>query len=275
MRRRTQQQGEGAVRKVSIFANWKMNMGRFEAVRFVQRLVSMYGARDDLELAICAPYPYLGDLVTACGDSRIGIGAQNMHQQEAGAFTGEVSVSMLTDVGCRYVLLGHSERRSYCRESDGAVNRKAILALARGLIPIVCIGETSRERDAGVTFEVLERQVKNCLGGIAGNSRLWLAYEPRWAIGAGCTPDSREICDVLEFLRTKIIACCGRELSSRIPLLYGGSVNEDNSRQICSLEPVDGVGCGGCSLDFECFSKGIEEAVAGSRTRDALTGEVR
>jgi triosephosphate isomerase len=259
------------VASVHIFANWKMNLTRLQAEEFIGRMVADYGARKALQLAVCAPCPYLGFLSPLCEGSSIGIGAQNMHSEEAGAFTGEVSAGMLAEVGCSYVLLGHSERRRDFQESDGAVGSKALTAIRHGLTPIVCIGETREEREAGRTFEILRRQAAGCLAGVPPGGRLWLAYEPRWAIGTGITPSGEEIEAVHGFLRGWIEECCGSELSGGIPILYGGSVDSRNSAAICRLPHVDGLGYGGCSLDYRCFTAGIDQALEGAGTGGLAT----
>jgi triosephosphate isomerase len=248
---------------VRIFSNWKMNLSRLQAEELVGSLVSEYGARQDLELAVCAPYPYLGFLSPLCEGSCIGIGAQNMHHEESGAYTGEVSAAMLADLGCTYVLLGHSERRLYFQEDDEKVNAKALAALQHGLVPIICIGETRGEREEGRTYQVLGRQVAVCLGAVPAAGRLWLAYEPRWAIGTGVTPSLQEIEEAHRFIRGRIEECCGEKLSRNVPILYGGSVDSRNSAAICRLDHVGGLGYGGCSLDYGCFSAGIEGALEG------------
>ena len=182
-----------AVDKAIVFSNWKMNKTLDEAVDFIGRLAGLLGKRDDLVVIMCIPYTYIGAVSHLVQDSCIAIGSENMHAAQWGAFTGEISAPMLASVGCTHVLLGHSERRAYFGETDEAVGRKMLSAVRNGMIPIVCIGETLEEREAGRTREILEMQVKVCLEGVPPSTRICVAYEPRWAIGTGRTPEYGDI----------------------------------------------------------------------------------
>lgn len=244
-----------------VFTNWKMNKTLDESEAFFEGLVARYGHRTDLKLIMCIPYPYIGFMVPKCRNSCIGVGSENLYVGDCGAYTGEISAPMLVSVGCEYALIGHSERRGYFHEDDNLVNRKLLSALEYGLFPIVCIGETSEERDSGRMFEILERQVRICLQGVGTGHKLYVAYEPRWAIGTGVTPAYSEIEEAHLFIRKLIGGVYGPEISKNINLLYGGSVTPENTWSICSMQGVDGVGFGGCSLDLDCLSRGIDESL--------------
>jgi len=255
----TTQKDAEAVKKVVVFSNWKMNKKLDEARVFIKKLVTLLGKRQDIIVIMCIPYTYIGSVTSLTKDTCIEIGSENMHAKEWGEFTGEISAPMLVSVGCSHVLLGHSERRRYFDETDEEVGRKMLSALHNGLTPIVCIGETLEEKDSGRTFEILDKQIRVCLQDIIPSHRCYVAYEPRWAIGTGMAPEYGEIEKSHLFIRKKIGEYYGEVVSGNTGVLYGGSVTADNSSKICSLNGVDGVGFGGCSLDFDCFTKGIEE----------------
>ena len=248
------------MKRVVVFANWKMNKKLDEAGDFIKKLVALLGGRQDIIVIMCIPYTYIGSVTSLIKDTCIEIGSENMHAGEWGEFTGEISAPMLVSVGCSHVLLGHSERRRYFEETDEEVGRKMLSALKNGLTPIVCIGETLEEKESGRALEILDKQIRVCLHGIPPSHRCYVAYEPRWAIGTGTTPEYGEIEKTHLFIRKKIREYYGEVISGNTEALYGGSVTADNSYKICSLNGVDGVGFGGCSLDFDCFTKGIEEA---------------
>jgi triosephosphate isomerase len=244
-----------------VFTNWKMNKTLDESRLFFDGLIARYGSRTDLDLIMCIPSLYIGFVSPLCTDACVSVGAENMYVGEWGAYTGELSAPMLRSTGCTHVLIGHSERRKYFHEDDELVNAKLLSALKHGLMPIVCIGETREERDGGNTFDVLERQVRVCLNGVQRGHELHVAYEPRWAIGTGVTPAYDEIQESHLFIRNSIDTIHGRNISRNIRLLYGGSVSTDNACDICSLDGVDGVGFGGCSLDLDCLIRGVDESL--------------
>jgi triosephosphate isomerase len=248
-----------------VFTNWKMNKTLEECKSFFRELVDRFGAYSSLELIMCIPSLYIGFASPLCRDTCIGVGSENLYPGEWGPYTGEISAPMLKSAGCGYALMGHSERRRYFQENDEFVNKKLLSALRHGLHPIVCIGETGEERDDGRTLEILERQVMVVLKGISERQKVYLAYEPRWAIGTGVTPEQREIEDAHLFIRRRIESLYGASISSNIRLLYGGSVTPENTFEICSLDGVDGVGFGGCSLDLDCLGRGIEASVKAYR----------
>jgi triosephosphate isomerase len=243
-----------------VFTNWKMNKTLEETEQFFSDLVKLHGKRSDLELIMCIPALYISAVASSCSGTCIRIGSENIYPGDWGAFTGETSAPMLKSAGCQVALIGHSERRRYFGEDDGLVARKLTSALKHGLFPIVCIGETREERDAGSMFDILKRQVKTCFQSVTPESNLYIAYEPRWSIGTGIIPEYAQIEEAHRCIREELITCYGDAVSDNIKLLYGGSVSPENSYAICSLQHVDGVGYGGCSLELDCLSRGIEES---------------
>lgn len=253
-----------------VFTNWKMNKTLTETEEFFKKLVELHGDRRGLELIMCIPSLYIGSVASLCRGSSIRVGSENIYPGNWGSYTGEISAPMLASVGCEVALIGHSERRKYFHEDDELVGRKLKSALEHGIFPIVCIGETREERDAGRMFSVLERQVETCFQCLTTENRLHIAYEPRWAIGTGVIPEYPEIEEAHRFIREEIVKRYGTAFSTNISLLYGGSVSPENSFAICSLEHVDGVGYGGCSLDLDCLSRGIEESIRAFRDNHPL-----
>jgi triosephosphate isomerase len=253
----------------TVFTNWKMNKTLDDALSFFRKLTddfsSPYGRDDsghpnlDLIIIMCIPSIYILPVAPLVRGSAVFVGAENMHHLERGAYTGEESAPMLKSVGATHILIGHSERRFHCGETDESVHEKAVMACRHGLVPIICIGETAEEKSGGRMREVLTRQVRVCLEGLTTTSPCYVAYEPRWAIGAGVTPTDAEIADTFGYIRDQIRAIYGPGLSSHLKLLYGGSVNTDNSYSLCRIDQVDGVGLGGCSLDYDCFSRALGE----------------
>jgi triosephosphate isomerase (TIM) len=213
---------------------------------------------------ICAPFPYLSTLHDALRNSSTGLGAQNMHAATSGAFTGEVSAPMLLSVGCDYVILGHSERRQYFHEDDAIVNLKLTSALAHGLRPIVCVGETLEQREQGVTENVVEAQMRASLAGIDGSQlqSVILAYEPVWAIGTGKTATPEQAQDVHAFLRALVARMYDSSAADALIIQYGGSVKADNAMELFSRPDVDGGLVGGASLDADAFAAIIDAARA-------------
>ncbi len=250
---------EGPGGRVPVMAgNWKMNKIQSEARDVVRNLEAALAAQQGNlkgEVLICPPFTALG--AVACelakiGGARIGLAAQDMHWENAGAFTGEVSAAMLVDAGCRAVIIGHSERRTLFAETDDWVNRKVAAALAAGLMPIVCVGETGEERQAGLTGEVLTRQVEASLSGLTGAEwpgRLVIAYEPVWAIGSGAAASPEDAQTAAGLIRSLLPAQAG----PRVRILYGGSVKQSNVGQFMAQSDIDGVLVGGASLDGGSF----------------------
>ena len=237
--------------KKRIFGNWKMN-GSLESNAALLDLLKQGLGHVDCEIAVCAPAPYLAQLQSLLSGSAIAIGAQDVSAQASGAFTGEVSGAMLREFGVRYVLVGHSERRQYHAESDEMVARKAQTALASGITPVVCVGETLAQREAGETEAVVRRQLSavvqrngHCL------SEIVLAYEPVWAIGTGLTATPAQAQAVHAVLRAQLLAAT--TAAARIPILYGGSMNAANAAELLAQADIDGGLVGGASLKAADF----------------------
>jgi len=240
-----------------IAANWKMNMTTGEAVAFARQLVQEFPRLEDRVVVIAPPYTALYPVAAIVGNSPIHLAAQNLHWEEAGAFTGEISASMLTDIGCTHVLVGHSERRTLFDEGDDEVNRKTLTALATGLQPIVCVGETLDERESGRTFDILARQIKEGLNNISPDDiqGVTLAYEPVWAIGTGKTATTEQAEEAHRFIRGEVSRIFGEEAAAQGVILYGGSVKPDNIAGLMDQPDINGALVGGASLDFESFAK--------------------
>jgi len=235
-----------------IAGNWKMN-GRQADGLTLARALAERAAHEPLavDLLICPPATLLFLVAELLTDTPVALGAQDCHPKPSGAFTGDIAAPMLADAGCTYVIVGHSERRTGHREDDALVRAKAEAAVAAGLIPIVCLGETEAERDAGQALAVVERQLAGSLPAGAEAARLVVAYEPVWAIGTGRTPTASDIEAVHRHLRRQL---AGRVAEpERVRLLYGGSVKKDNSREILGLPDVNGALIGGASLKAEEF----------------------
>jgi len=243
-----------------IAGNWKMNRLPSEAQAWLRDLLARLEADADRgsrsELLLCVPFTHLAGMSELAFGTPVGIGAQDVSRHEAGAYTGEVSAPMLADLGVRYVIVGHSERREYHAEDDATVNAKAQRALAHGLTPIVCVGERQAERDAGRAVEVVLGQLAGALEGLEPGSaeRLVVAYEPVWAIGTGRTPTQDQIAEVHAFLRDRLRTALP-EAAEGIRLLYGGSVKPENAAEIFAIADVDGALVGGASLKAADFTR--------------------
>ncbi len=253
---------ENVMRKMFICGNWKMNTTAAEAVRLLDGLKPAAAAAPAVEVGACPPFVYLAGASAALKGSAIALGAQNMYFEASGAFTGEISASMLTDVGCKYVILGHSERRHVFGEGDELINKKVRAAFAAGLIPILCVGELLEERESGNTEAVVKRHVTEGLRGLAASdaARIVIAYEPVWAIGTGKTATPEQANDVHVFIRGLLAELYDVETASAIRIQYGGSVKPDNTFDLMSLPEVDGALVGGASLKVDSFSQIIKEA---------------
>lgn len=243
------------MRKPIIAGNWKMNKLTSEAVELAREVKNKAGTISDREIVLCPPFTVLSSVREVIEDSSIKLGAQNMYWEVRGAYTGEISPMMLKDIGCNYVILGHSERRLYFRETNETVNKKARIAFSTGLIPIVCVGETLPQREKGEILTVIEEQVKTGLSGLTREEGkgLVVAYEPVWAIGTGKTATPEEVEEVQRFIRKLLGQMFGEENAQAIRILYGGSINPDNISALMSCENVDGGLIGGASLNVESF----------------------
>jgi triosephosphate isomerase (TIM) len=244
-----------------IAGNWKMYKTIAEAEAFIQGLLPRVSTADGVDVAVCAPFTDLQALVDSTRGSRVEVYAQNMHQAPSGAFTGEVSAPMLTEVGVQGVVLGHSERREMFGETDKALALKVPAALAAGLVPILCVGETEEEREAGDTERKLRHQVQEDLARV-DTSQLGdvvVAYEPIWAIGTGRVASPDQAQEAIAFIRA-LVADRSREQAERTRVLYGGSVKAENCDDVLGQSDVDGALVGGASLDAESFAAIIDSA---------------
>ena len=249
------------MRRKVIAGNWKMNMLPNEAMQFIDTLAPLVKNTEN-EVILCVPYTDLFySLLTAQG-TNIKIGAQNMHFEESGAYTGEVSGKMLKSIGVEYVIIGHSERRQYFNETDETVNKKIKAAFANGLKPIVCVGETLEQREAGQTVEIITSQIEKALDGLTEEQveNIIIAYEPIWAIGTGKTATAEEANETIKSIRDKICQMYGQMVSNGVIIQYGGSVKSTNAKEIFEMSDIDGGLVGGASLKPEEFSKIVNYA---------------
>ena len=249
-------------RRPYVAGNWKMNKLRAEARSYVDALLPLVASLEAVDVGICAPFTALAPCVEAARGSELRVVAQNMHEEDSGAFTGEISAPMLGDVGVQGVLLGHSERRQFFCETDKALQRKLPAALAAGLEPILAVGELEEERENGETERRLRHQVQEAFEHVAAEDvpRVVVAYEPVWAIGTGKVATPEQAQDACGFIRLLIRDKYG-ELADQVRIQYGGSVNEDNCAELLSLPDIDGALVGGASLDPAKFARIVEAAL--------------
>lgn len=251
------------MRRPFIAGNWKMHLTRAEAVALAKGIVERL-ATDAVEVAVAPPSVYLDAVGQVVRGTPVGLSAQNMYHEPNGAFTGEISASMLADLGCTYVILGHSERRHILGETDQDVNRKVLAALAARLTPIVCVGETLQEREAGKTRSVVQRQFDGSLAGLsaAQMQSVVIAYEPVWAIGTGKVATPQQAEEVHADLRRLIVSRYNSEVASTVRIQYGGSVKPENAAELLQQPDIDGALVGGASLKADSFL-GIVSASVG------------
>lgn len=251
-------------RRPFVAGNWKMNSDRASAVALARAFAGSVWRHENVDVAICPPAPFLLAVHEELAASRIALGAQNMYFEKSGAFTGEISPLMLKDCGCKYVILGHSERRHVFAEDDDLVNRKVISALSNGLYPILCLGETLAQREKGETQEIVAGQLRHGLVGVRPEQMrdVTIAYEPVWAIGTGhvATPEQAE--EVHRFLRGKLTEMYGSDLAQSIRIQYGGSVKAENAAGLMEQPNVDGALVGGASLKEQEFLEIVRAAAA-------------
>ena len=243
------------MRKPMIAGNWKMFKTAAETRAFVKAFRPQVDAVKDRDIVLCAPYTALWALTEELKGSAVGAGSQNAHWEEKGAFTGEISVGMLKEVGVRYAVVGHSERRQYFGETDATVNKRTLAVLAAGLTPISCVGETLQEREANQTFKVLERQIKEGLKGLSAPASVVIAYEPVWAIGTGKTATPAQAQEAHAFIRKEFAKLYGDAAAQAVRILYGGSVKPDNMATLMKEPDIDGGLVGGASLEADSFAK--------------------
>jgi len=244
-------------RRPLVAANWKMNTTLESAQTLAAECRRRLGAVRDVEVVLCPPYPFLLPVGKKVEESTIRIGAQDLHFDKPGAFTGAVGAEMLRSIGCTHVIIGHSERRHVFGESDAVVCKKIGAALKAELVPIFCVGEKLEERDGGTTFEVTDTQLRDGLAGFDANAlhALVVAYEPVWAIGTGRTATPSQAQEVHAFIRERLAGRFGKDFATRCRVLYGGSVKADNIAGLMSEPDIDGALVGGASLDAEGFSQ--------------------
>ena len=251
-------------RKAIIAGNWKMNMTPTEAGHLIDALIpAVQGA--DCEVVICVPFTDLCVAVAKCSGTNIHVGAENVHFEKSGAFTGEISADMLTDLGVEYVVVGHSERRQYFAETDETVNKRARAALAGGLKPIICVGESLAQREQGVTEELVRMQVKIALKDVTEEQvkNVIIAYEPIWAIGTGRTATSDQAEEVCAAIRKVVGELYGQDIAEGMTIQYGGSMNPGNAAELLSKPDVDGGLIGGASLHAGKFCEIVDAATKG------------
>ena len=250
-------------RQFLIAGNWKMNGGPFDAAELLEGITAKKGEfSDDVDVLVCPPFVSLGMAIKYLHDSEIQVGAQNFHFEDNGAFTGEISIKMLAESGCNYVLIGHSERRQYFGETNESVNIKTHKALGERIVPIVCVGETLDQRKSNDHFDLVSNQIKEALKGISNADVLdvVIAYEPIWAIGTGETASPVQAQEMHAFIRTELAKVYDDETASAIRILYGGSMKPGNAEELLSQEDVDGGLIGGASLSADSFAEIISIA---------------
>jgi triosephosphate isomerase (TIM) len=243
-------------RKKLIAANWKMYKNPAQTKDFFHEFLPLVTKHDRDEIVVCPPFVDLHAAIELAKDSQVAVGAQNVYWKTEGAFTGEISPTMLVAVGCTHVIIGHSERRQYFGETDDTVNLKLKAALEHGLTPIVCVGEVLEEREAGLTEDVLRRQCMRAFSTLSAKkaARLVVAYEPVWAIGTGKTATPEMASDAHVLIRGEAAKAFGDEFGAALRILYGGSVKPENAKALMSQEEIDGALVGGASLDPKSFA---------------------
>ena len=252
------------MRRYVIAGNWKMNMTPSEAREFIKNLAPNVAGKDACDIVLCVPYVDIAVAAEAAKGTNIHIGAENVHFEAKGAYTGEVSCAMLKEAGAEYVIIGHSERRQYFGETDATVNLRTKAALAAGFKAIVCLGEVKEERLAGITDEVVSMQTKLDLAGITEEEleNVIIAYEPVWAIGTGLTATPEQADETCGVIRATVEKLYGKAAAEKITIQYGGSMNDKNAAELLSKENVDGGLIGGASLKVDAFTAIVDAANA-------------
>lgn len=245
------------MRRKIIAGNWKMNMLPNEAMSFITEL-EPYAKNAKCEIILCVPYTDLFYSLLTAQNTNIKIGAQNMHWEEKGAYTGEVSPNMLKCINVEYVIIGHSERRQYFAETDETVNKKIKSALNHGLKPILCVGETLDQRENNMQDAIISNQIKAALKGIESIENITIAYEPIWAIGTGKVATKEDANNTIKIIRSTVKELYGDNVAQNICILYGGSVKKENAKELFSTSDIDGALIGGASLKVDEFAKIIE-----------------
>ncbi len=243
-------------RRPILAGNWKMNMTATQARELASKLVPLVSGVKDRDIVLGPPFTSIAAVAEAIKGTSIGLSAQNLHWEDKGAFTGEISADMLLDLGCKYVIIGHSERRQFFGETDETVNKKVKQALKKGLLPILCVGETLAEREAGKLNDVISRQVTKGLADISADEmkKIVIAYEPVWAIGTGKTATPEQANEVHSLIRQKVKALYNTAIADGLRIQYGGSVTPDNVSKLMAMPDLDGALVGGASLKPESFA---------------------
>jgi triosephosphate isomerase len=250
-------------RKLIIAGNWKMNKTVAEALSLVADLKRDLNGVKEVDIVVCPPYTALESVSKAILDSNLRLGAQNMSENATGAFTGEIAAPMLKEFSVRYVILGHSERRQYQKESDALIAKKALAVHGASLKPIVCVGETLAEREGNLTEKVLETQVRGSLAGLTKEQMVEtvVAYEPVWAIGTGKTATTQQAQDAHAFIRGVLVALFDADVAKKVRIQYGGSVKPNNAKELMSQPDVDGALVGGAALEARSFTDIIKNSI--------------
>ena len=249
-------------RKTIIAGNWKMNKTASETKKFAEELKTILPKAKWCDVVVCVPFVNIPAAIRAFKDMRIAVGAENLYFEKSGAFTGEVSADMLKDLGVKYVIIGHSERRQYFGETDVTVNKKVHAALEAGLHPIICVGETLEQRELGITMELIALQVKCALAGVGPEKlrKCVIAYEPVWAIGTGKTATAEQAAEVCTFIRTTVRHLYGARIARSITIQYGGSMKPSNAAELLAQPDIDGGLIGGAALKADEFVEIINAA---------------
>jgi triosephosphate isomerase len=252
------------IRKKLIAGNWKMNKTSSDAVTLVKEIVAEVGRSSDVDVIVCPPFTALESVGKILEGSSVKLGAQNMHNEASGAYTGEISASMLRSIFASYVILGHSERRTYFAETDKFINQKVLAALKNQLKPILCVGETLGERESGSTLKVVQTQIEADLEGVSKEqaASFVVAYEPVWAIGTGKVATTEQAQEVHAFIRSLLIKLFGDAVAQKVRILYGGSMKPANAPELLAQKDIDGGLIGGASLESRSFVDLIKAAAA-------------
>ena len=251
-------------RKKLIAGNWKMNKTSSDAVSLATELVATIGKQTDVDVVVCPPFTAVESVAKAIDGSTVKLGAQNMHFEASGAFTGEISAPMLRAIFANYVILGHSERRAYFAETDSFINKKVIAALKNQLRPILCVGETLAEREGGSTLKVVQTQTEAALEGVSKEQApsVVIAYEPVWAIGTGKVATTEQAQEVHAFIRGLLTKLFTEPVAQKIRILYGGSMKPSNAPELLAQKDIDGGLIGGASLEARSFVELVKAAAA-------------
>lgn len=252
------------MRKIIIAGNWKLNKTSLEAIDLVNGLKRELVDVNAVDIVVCPPFTALSEVHDVLTDSNIELGAQNLYWDDAGAFTGEISAPMLKDIGVKYVIIGHSERRQFFGETNETVNKRIKAALRHKLIPIVCVGENLQEREANKTFEVVRDHIQGSLAGFTKDEirGMVIAYEPVWAIGTGKTATARQAQEVHKYIRGLLEKMAGIDVAQSVRIQYGGSVKAENTAELIGQEDIDGALVGGASLKADSFAAIVKNSVS-------------